>query len=162
MYYDNIIGVITQVLEGRDYPHTNRDPRIDKYHNELVDEDSVKEVARDVAARPALLISVGDPDVLPDSYDSTYRVSTDSIPLEIIVAYSNLRDPAIQKEECRAIAFEVRRALQGVKFEAPQMAEAVFVTEGLEHIGTTKGLTLYSVMMRLVAEVSMDADDPDE
>lgn len=120
---------------------------IKELDQELVNEEEIERLAKRVRTRPALVVAVGDPTA--NDQDSTHEVSKESLPIEVIVAVSNLRSQRAQLNQARRIAQKVRALIQGEGFSSANTSKAVFTFENTEHLGTSRDLTLYSVMFRV-------------
>lgn len=115
--------------------------------DELVSEDAIERLAKNVRTTPYLIVSVGDPTAT--DYDSTYEVSAISVPVEVIVAVSDLSSQAKQIRRAREIAMRVKKLLQAQGYESEDESLSIFIWVGDEHLGTSRELTLYSVMFRV-------------
>ena len=127
------------------------------YAFELANAANVKRLHSQLGIKPVALVDVGEPSAEPALRDTTGQVTRDTVPVQVIVAWKNLRDPMVQKRECRDWAWAIRRLFQGGRFEADNFTNAQVVFINLTHNGTTDGMTLYSVWFEVSGDVDITA-----
>lgn len=125
-----------------------------EYSYELATADNIVALAKRRTVKPLLLINVGDP--LAAGEDTTGRVWTENVPVEIIVAAVDLRSVDHQLRKARALAQHARTKLSGQMFTGEAIGSATFAWQGNTHIGTTKELTLYAVLFTAKCVTSVD------
>lgn len=158
LYNEELEQVTKQVLDGIDFvQHGFRHPPdILFYDQDVATEEGVKKVAARIVQRPNVIINVGEPSAIPDTLDSTARVNKDTVPVEILVAVSELRDMREQMKKARLMSWIIRKNLQGVTFHGDVFPDAAFVFVAMQHLGSTKGMTMFSVIFRVEGHIDLD------
>lgn len=120
---------------------------IEEMDDQIVSKESIERLAKQVRVKPYFIVAVGDPTAT--DYDSTGETTNISVPVEVIVAVSDLSSQRKQLNRARELVTRVRQLLQAKAFESDDASRAIFVWQSDEHLGTSRSLTLYSVLFRV-------------
>lgn len=129
--------------------------RVTEYSDQLVTEESIRELASNVAVMPNILVDSVPVDVDPTESDTTSP--QDMANIEILVAVSNNRSLVEQKREAVRNCFYVRKILTG-KPIATDITNTGTITGGsISREFNVKGLAIYVVTFSINFAVDLEA-----
>lgn len=134
-----------------------RDLHVAQYGEDLATEEAIESFLAAVDVKPNALVNVGPIDTVETDDDGL--VTDDRVSVEVIVAASDWRDLAAQKNLAWRAAFAVRRRLQGQFVGTSYTSQGVLMHQSTVPDFTVEGLTVFSVTFTLDLSFDVTIDE---